>query len=72
MHFVVVIRSIATLGFREQAIHEVAQEKSLKEQVLALQPFMRAHADRFSKEDLAEYSAHLQRFGGAPLEASAL
>ena len=34
------------MGFREQAIEQAAEEKFLKEQILALEPYVRAHADR--------------------------
>jgi hypothetical protein len=50
---------------------QAAEEESLKKDILALAPFMRAHADRFSKEDLAQYSAQLERFGGDPLDVVA-
>ncbi len=63
--------SIASVGFREQAMDQAAEEESLKKDILALAPFMRAHADRFSKEDLAQYSAQLERFGGDPLDVVA-
>jgi hypothetical protein len=66
-----VLRSIASLGFRAQAMDQAVEEQSLKEDILALAPFMRAHADRFSKEDLAQYSAQLEQFGGDPLDALA-
>ena len=52
-------------------MNQAAEEESLKDDILALAPFMRAHADRFSKEDLAQYSAQLERFGGDPLDALA-
>ncbi len=50
---------------------QAVEEQSLKEDILALAPFMHAHADRFSKEDLAQYSAQLEQFGGDPLDALA-
>ena len=59
------------MGFREQAIEQAAEEKVLKEQILALEPYVRAHADRFSKADLAEYSAQLERYGGEPVAPAA-
>lgn len=66
-----VLCSIASLGFRAQAMDQAVEEQSLKEDILALAPFMHAHADRFSKEDLAQYSAQLEQFGGDPLDALA-
>ena len=65
------MRSLPSVGFREQAIEQAAEEKFLKEQILALEPYVRAHADRFSKEDLAEYSAHLERYGADPVAPAA-
>jgi len=62
------VYSIPPPSFKEQAVAAKAEEARLKADILALAPFMREHADRFSAEDLQQYSAHLVRYGAAPIE----
>lgn len=61
------ILSIAAPSFRERAIAEEVEEKAVKQQILALAPFVREHPGRFSAEDLAQFSEHLERFGEKPV-----
>lgn len=61
-------RDIPAPTFRQQAAAAKAEESRLKADILELAPFMREHASRFTKEDLAQYSEKLVEYGEAPLD----
>ena len=50
-----------------QATAARAEERQLRADILALAPFMREHAHRFSAEDLAIYSERLVGYGEPPI-----
>jgi hypothetical protein len=61
-------RNIPAPTFRQQAAAAHAEASRLKADILELAPFMREHAARFTKEDLAQYSEKLVEYGEPPLE----